>query len=69
MAEVGRIQPQTRMACPNCRTLLPDFSIDDVAEERPVHCPQCRQQVRLPDELVARAKQQRYLGRNLDITG
>lgn len=69
MAEVGRIEPQTRMACPACRNILDDFSIEDVAEDRPVHCPRCRQQIRLPEELVARAKQQRYLGRNLDITG
>lgn len=57
------------MACPSCRTILPDFSLDDVAEERPIHCPSCQQQVRLPQEMVARAQQQRYLGRNLDIVG
>ncbi len=57
------------MACPNCRTLLADFSLEDVAEERPIHCPKCNQQLRLPSELVNRAKQQRYLGRNLDIVG
>ena len=69
MAEVGRIQPLTKMACPNCRTLVGDLSIDDVAEERPIRCGRCQQQLKLPDEMVARAKQQRYLGRNLDIVG
>ena len=69
MAEVGRIKPQTKMACPSCRNLLPDFSVDDVAEDRPIHCPQCRQQVKLPDELVGRASTEGYLGRNLDIMG
>lgn len=68
MAELGRIKPQTKMSCPSCRAILPDFSIDDVAQERPLHCPKCNQQVRVPEELVARAKQQQYLGRGLDIT-
>ena len=69
MAELGRIRPQTKMACPSCCSFLDDFSIEDVAEEKPIHCPKCRQQVRLPEEMVARAIQQRYLGRNLDIVG
>lgn len=68
MAQVGRIKPQTKMACPNCRTLLGDFSIEDVADERPINCPKCSQQLRLPEELVARAKRERYLGQSLDIT-
>lgn len=57
------------MACPDCRTLLPDFPLDDVAEEKPIHCPSCKARLKLPDELVLRARQQRYLGRNLDIMG
>lgn len=69
MAELGRIAPQTKMACPNCRTLLGDFSLDDVAEGRPIFCSACHQELRLPQELVDRARQQRYLGRNLDIMG
>ncbi len=68
MANLGRIKPQTKMACPNCRTLLGDFSIEDVAEERAICCPSCDQQLRLPEELVARAKRERYLGQSLDIT-
>lgn len=68
MAELGRIKPLTKMACPSCQVILPDFSIDDVAQERPLNCPKCGQQVRLPEEMVARAKQHQYLGRGLDIT-
>lgn len=68
MAKVGRIEPLTKMACPSCQALLEDFSVEDVATGEPQSCPKCGQKVRLPEELIARAKEQRYLGRNLDIT-
>lgn len=68
MAEVGRIKPQQKMACPSCRALLPDFSIDEVAQGKQQKCPRCGQPVKLPDELVRRAKESQYLGRSLDIT-
>ena len=68
MGNLGRIQPQTKMACPSCRHILQDFSIEEAATGEPQSCPNCGQKVRLPEELVKRAKEQRYLGRNLDIT-
>ena len=68
MSEVARIKPQTRMACPTCSHILRDFSLDEVADGKPQSCPKCGQKVKLPDELVQRAKQTRYLGNNLDIT-
>lgn len=68
MAEVGRINPEKKMACPHCRALLPDFSIDDIAEGKKLRCPKCKERVKLPDEVVERAKASRYLGRGLDIT-
>lgn len=68
MAEVGRIKPQQKMACPSCRSILPDFSIAEVADGKQQKCPKCGQGVKLPDELVARAKRERYLGGSLDIT-
>jgi 4-hydroxy-3-methylbut-2-en-1-yl diphosphate synthase IspG/GcpE len=68
MGNVGRIKPLTKMACPSCRRLLEDFSIDEAATGEPHACPGCGQKVRLPEELVKRAQQTLHLGRNLDIT-
>ena len=68
MADVARIKPQTKMACPSCRNILGDFSVDEAATGEPQSCPNCGQKVKLPDELVRRAKEQKFLGRNLDIT-
>lgn len=68
MGNVGRIKPLTRMACPSCRNFLEDFSVDSAATGEPQQCPHCGQKVRLPDELVKRAKESRYLGNSLDIT-
>jgi DNA-directed RNA polymerase subunit RPC12/RpoP len=68
MADVGRIKPLTKMACPSCRNLLQDFSIEEAATGDPQQCPHCGQKVRLPAELVQRAKEERYLGNSFDIT-
>ena len=68
MANVARIKPTTKMACPSCRRILDDFSIEGAASGEPQSCPGCGQKVKLPDELVQRAQQTLYLGRNLDIT-
>lgn len=65
--ELGRIQPVQRMACPDCRQLLPDWSVDDF-EERP-RCPHCGVKVKLPDEVMEKLRQSKYLGKNLDIMG
>ena len=67
MAELGKIQAQKRIACPNCRALLPDWTPDEMLAG--VHCPECRQPVQLPEEVLERARRSRYLGRSLDITG
>ena len=64
--ELGRIQPVQRMACPECRKLLPDWGLDDF-EKKP-RCPSCGQRVKLPDEAMEKLRQARYLGRNLDFT-
>ncbi len=69
MGNVGRIKPLTKMACPTCRNILEDFSMDDAATGEPQACPNCGQLVRLPEELVRRAQEQRYLGGSLDIIG
>lgn len=68
MGNVGRIKPQTKMMCPTCRRFLEDFSIEEASTGEPQPCPHCGQLVRLPQELVSRAQQQRYLGGSLDIT-
>ncbi len=68
MANVGRIKPITKMACPSCHNFLQDFSIDDAASGDPQKCPHCGQKVKLPDELIKRAQETRFLGRSLDIT-
>lgn len=68
MAEVGRINPEKRMACPHCRALLPEWSVDEVLGAEKLRCPSCQRSVKLPDEVMERARRQRNLGRNLDIT-
>lgn len=68
MAELGRIDPIKKMQCPECRSLLPDYTTEEaIAGE--LECPSCRCPVKLPDEVVQRARASRYLGKNLDITG
>lgn len=68
MAELGKINPIKRMACPSCTTLLPDWSVDEILSDKPLKCPRCRARVKLPDEVMDRARAQRSLGNNLDIT-
>ena len=69
MAELGKIQAQKKIACPSCRSLLPDWSAEEILATEVLHCPSCRQPVQLPPEVYERARQSRHLGRNLDITG
>lgn len=68
MAELGSINPVRRLACPQCRALLPDWSVEEILEAPELRCPGCGQAVRLPDELLEQARRSRHLGRNLDIT-
>ena len=65
--ELGRIQPVQRMACPECSKLLPEWGLDDF-EKKP-HCPHCQARVKLPDEAMAKLRQRKYLGQNLDLMG
>lgn len=69
MAELGRIEAQKRIACPSCRAVLPQWSSEEILASEQLRCPHCGQSVKLPDEVYERARQTRYLGRNLDITG
>ena len=68
MAELGRIDPVKKMQCPSCRALLPDYTVDEALAGE-LSCPSCFAAVKLPDEVVARARASRHLGKNLDITG
>ena len=68
LANIARIKPIKKMACPSCRQILNDFSVEGAASGEPQACTHCGQKVKLPNELVQRAKQQRFLGNNLDIT-
>lgn len=65
--ELGRIQPVQRMACPDCRQLLPDWRVDEF-EKRP-RCPHCGVKVKLPEEVMEKLRQSKYLGKNLDLMG
>ena len=68
MANIARIKPIKKMACPSCHQILTDFSLEGAASGEPQECAHCGQKVKLPSELVQRAKEQRFLGSNLDIT-
>ncbi|MBT9585713.1 hypothetical protein IV102_20400 [bacterium] len=65
--ELGRIQPVQRMACPECRKLLPEWGLEDF--ERVPRCPQCGAKVKLPEEVMEKLRQSQYLGKNLDLMG
>ena len=65
--ELGRIQPVQRMACPDCRKLLPEWGLEDF--EKNPRCPHCGVKVKLPDEAMEKLRAARYLGRNLDLMG
>lgn len=67
MAELGRIQPEKRVACPDCRKPLPEWGLEEY-EKKP-RCPNCGTRVSLPDEVLERMRQQQFLGRNLDLMG
>lgn len=69
MAELGKIHAQKKIACPSCRSILPDWTPEEILETEVLYCPSCRQPVQLPAEVYERAKKTRYLGINLDITG
>jgi len=65
--ELGRIQPVQRMACPDCRKLLPEWGLEDF--EKTPRCPHCGVKVKLPDEAMEKLRAARYLGNNLDLMG
>ena len=65
--ELGRIQPVQRMACPHCRQLLPDWGLEDFEKEP--RCPHCGARVKLPEEVMDKLRQSKYIGRRLDIMG
>lgn len=69
MSELGSIQPIRRLACPHCRALLDEGTMTAALEGESVACPSCSGSIRLPAEVVERHRRQRFLGRNLDITG
>lgn len=65
--ELGRIQPEQRMACPDCRKLLPEWGLEDF--EKTPRCPHCGVKVKLPEEVMNKLRNARHLGRNLDLMG
>lgn len=69
MAELGNVNPIRRMACPHCGDVLPEATLQEALEFESVPCPSCGGSIRLPQDVVQRARQQRHLGHNLDITG
>ena len=69
MAELGNINPIKKMGCPHCRAPLPDWSVDEILAAEHLYCPQCKKEVKLPEEVMHKLIQSRSLGRNLDITG
>lgn len=66
MAELGKIDPEQRMACPDCRAILPRWTLEEM--EAGPRCPSCGTRVKLPEEVLERARRQRYLGNNIDFT-
>lgn len=65
MAELGRINPEKRLACPDCRQVLPNWDVDEF-EKRP-RCPNCGRRVQLPENVMEKLRQSKTLGRNLDF--
>lgn len=55
----GRMQVERKLACPHCRKLLPEFSVQEILEskEYPLRCGDCRRVVELPPEYVERLRQ------------
>ena len=68
MAVLGKINPVKRMACPECKALLPDWTIEEILATDDHHCPGCGQPIQLPAELLDRARKSQFLGKSLDIT-
>ncbi len=68
MTELGKIESSQKMACPNCRQILNDLDINSLANENIICCPECGQQIKLPDEIVKKIRQSKFIGQNLDIT-
>ncbi|MBI3927227.1 MAG: hypothetical protein HY319_16945 [Armatimonadetes bacterium] len=68
MAELGNINPLKKMACPNCRAVLPEWSVDEILGKEPLRCPSCGSRVKVPDDVLDRARRSRYVGGNLDFT-
>lgn len=63
--ELARIQPVQKMACPDCRQVLPEWSVEEF-ENRP-RCPHCGRRVQLPEATMEKLRASRYLGKNLDF--
>lgn len=60
----GRMEVERRAACPHCRKLLPDFSLQEIVEshEFPLRCGECRKVVEFPVEFIEQARQRMTAG-------
>ena len=68
MAELGKIHTRQKIACPHCRALLPDWSAEEILATDEHRCPDCGKRVQLPEAVLEKARQSRFLGNNLDFT-
>lgn len=50
----GRMEVERKLACPHCRKMLPDFTVQEILESRdyPLRCGECRRVVELPPAYI-----------------
>ena len=71
MTELGQIQPEKKIACPHCGSILSDDVIAAIAGEEKeggAPCSHCGRLVKLPEKVMDKIRRSRHLGKNLDIT-
>ena len=67
-ATVLRMDNDTTSKKNSHRQILNDLDINSLANENIICCPECGQQIKLPDEIVKKIRQSKFIGQNLDIT-
>jgi hypothetical protein len=70
MAELGRIEPVKKLACGHCQFILSDEDLEQLFSEEAdyIYCPHCNNPIKLPDYLVRKLIEKKYLGKIFDIT-
>ena len=66
--ELGKIGSIQKIVCPHCGGLIEDIDTALLAEEGHAQCLTCKGLIKLPDTVITKIRNQKYVGTNIDIS-